>query len=154
MMPVTHQSCNIIHFYVMETLNALSARSLQFYVMAKHWASDLEFFKLESAFFDKLINEHFVHSDDVVRVEQVLMLTGKINRLKMDEEITCILLTEQLKQLELMAEDLIPEIIDNVKGKQVKLEYLVTNLTREFRQVKKELFSAIESIIKQNRLLA
>ncbi len=27
----------------METLNALSARSLQYYVMAEHWEFDLEF---------------------------------------------------------------------------------------------------------------
>ncbi|TSD66301.1 hypothetical protein FFF34_002550 [Inquilinus sp. KBS0705] len=61
------------------------------------------------------------------------------------------MLTEQLQQLELMAEDFIPENIDSIQGKQVQLEYLITNLTHEFREIKKDLFSAIEHIMKESK---
>lgn len=53
----------------METLNALLARSLQYYVLAEHWASDLEFFKIESVFFDKLIKEYFIPIGEISGIE-------------------------------------------------------------------------------------
>jgi predicted transcriptional regulator len=135
----------------METLNALSARSLQYYVMAEHWASDLEFFKIESVFFDKLINEYFIAIGEASGTEALRNLLNKISRLKEDEQATAKMLTEQLQQLELMAEDFIPENIDSIQGEQVKLEYIITNLTREFREVKKELFLTIERVVKQSK---
>jgi len=135
----------------METLNALSARSLQYYVMAEHWASDLEFFKIESVFFDKLINEYFIAIGEASGTEALRHVLNKINRLKEDEQATAKMLTEQLQQLELMAEDFIPENIDSIQGKQVQLEYLITNLTREFREVKKGLFLTIERVIKESK---
>ncbi|MDB5126180.1 hypothetical protein [Mucilaginibacter sp.] len=135
----------------METLNALSARSLQYYVMAEHWASDLKFFKIETAFFDKLIKEYFIPIGEISGMEALRDLLNKINRLKEDEQATCKMLTEQLQQLELMAEDFIPENIDSIQGKQVQLEYLVTNLTHEFREVKKDLFVKIENIMRESK---
>jgi hypothetical protein len=138
----------------METLNALSARSLQYYVLAEHWASDLEFFKIETAFFDKLINDHFIRITEVSEIEKLYQLIKKIRGLKEDELATGKILAEQLKQLELMTEDFIPENVDDIRGKQVQLEYLVTNLTREYRKVKKELFVAIERMIKDGQLLS
>jgi hypothetical protein len=138
----------------METLNALSARSLQYYVLAEHWASDLEFFKIETAFFDKLINDHFIRITEVSEIEKLYQLIKKIRGLKEDELATGKILAEQLKQLELMTEDFIPENVDDIQGKQVQLEYLVTNLTREYREVKKELFVAIERMIKDGQLLS
>ena len=135
----------------METLNARSARSLQYYVMAEHWASDLEFFKIESAFFDKLIKEYFIPIGEISGIEALHGLLNKISRLKEDEQATCKMLTEQLQQLELMAEDFIPENIDSIQGKQVQLEYLITNLTHEFRVVKKDLFLTIEHVMKESK---
>jgi hypothetical protein len=138
----------------METLNALSARSLQYYVLAEHWASDLEFFKIETAFFDMLINDHVIRITEVSEIEKLYQLIKKIRGLKEDELDTGKILAEQLKQLELMTEDFIPENVDDIQGKQVQLEYLVTNLTREYREVKKELFVAIERMIKDGQLLS
>lgn len=135
----------------METLNALSARSLQYYVLAEHWASDLEFFKIESAFFDKLIREYFIPIGEISGIEALQGLVNKISLLKEDEQATCKMLTEQLQQLELMAEDFIPENIDSIQGKQVQLEYLITNLTHEFREIKKDLFLAIEHVMKESK---
>nr|WP_157536212.1 hypothetical protein [Mucilaginibacter sp. L294] len=135
----------------METLNVLSARSLQYYVMAEHWASDLEFFRIESIFFDKLASEYFIAIGEVSGTEALYHVLNKISRLKEDEQATAKMLTEQLQQLELMAEDFIPENIDSIQGKQVQLEYLITNLTREFREVKKELFLTIERVIKESK---
>ncbi|MES2062424.1 MAG: hypothetical protein V4456_10925 [Bacteroidota bacterium] len=135
----------------METLNALSARSLQYYVMAEHWASDLEFFKIESVFFDKLISEYFIAIAEASGTEALRHVLNKISRLKEDEQATAKMLTEQLQQLELMAEDFIPENIDSIQGKQVQLEHLITNLTREFREVKKDLFLTIERVIKESK---
>lgn len=45
----------------METAPSLSSRSLQYYVMARHWASELEFFKVETAFFHRLLDDYIVY---------------------------------------------------------------------------------------------
>jgi hypothetical protein len=42
-----------------------------------------------------------------------------------------------------MSEDIIPEDTDALTSTQVKLAYFMTNLTREFRQVKQDLFSLV-----------
>ena len=45
----------------METLNSLSARSLQYLVIAKKWSADLEFYKFEIKFLRALLeNNYFI----------------------------------------------------------------------------------------------
>ena len=138
----------------METINTLSARSLQYYVIAKHWVSDLEFFRIEAKFFNTLIDENLRRVKVSSGNNALRALLYKINKLNEDEQATAKMLAEQLQQLELMAEDIIPENIDDVKGQQVQLEYLVANLIHEYRAVKREIFTTIESFLKENQRLS
>ncbi|RFZ85309.1 hypothetical protein DYU05_06855 [Mucilaginibacter terrenus] len=135
----------------MDITNTLSARSLQYYVMARHWESDLEFFRIETDFLSHLINYNLKLVKAIFDTSTLRSLLGKINRLKQDEQAVAKLLAAQLQQLELMAEDIIPENVDEVKGKQVHLECLVAGLLKEYQAVKKSLFATIEHTLKENR---
>ena len=135
----------------MESLNAMSARSLQYYVITRHWVSDLDFFRVETVFFNHLVNDHFLNIAAYSGVEGLHQILIKIKTLEQNEAATNKLLTAQLKQLELMTEDLIPENPQELTAKQVRLEYMVTNLSHEFRKIKKELFSLLEMVIKQEK---
>jgi len=132
----------------MGTTTAMSARSLQYYVIANRWALDLEFFKVETAFFYRLIEEYFIRSGDATYAAKFKKITEDLSKLETDKSYAGRLLNNQLKQLELMAEDIIPEDIDSLADKQIEIEYLVTGLLNEYREVKKELFSIVETIRK------
>jgi hypothetical protein len=64
-----------------------------------------------------------------------------------------ILLTNQIKQLELMAEDVIPEDAERLAATQVKLEYFMIKLTKGYRLIKNELFELVANFIKKDELL-
>ncbi|TFF35396.1 hypothetical protein [Mucilaginibacter psychrotolerans] len=134
----------------MGTFNAMSARSLQYYLMAKHWASDLEFFKVETSFFKHLIDRYFTKVAEFSGVENLRKIMQKIQCLQDDELLLREALAKQIRQLELMADDFVPENIDRLKGKQIELEGLIANLLEEFRQVKKELFTLIETVMRED----
>lgn len=134
----------------MQILPTISARSLQFYVIARHWAADMEFFQTEAAFFDRLLNEHFMALANSAHVSRLSNLIKKIASLNAEERHADKLLTEQIEQLELMAEDVIPEDTDQLAQKQIYLENLIGTITHEYRQVKKDLFSLVEELMRDH----
>ncbi|MGZ3873813.1 MAG: hypothetical protein ACXVJD_12900, partial [Mucilaginibacter sp.] len=69
----------------MESTPAISARSLQYYVIARRWASDLEFFRIETAFFHRLINDYILQLKDNNRTLQLLGTGKKLDKLENDE---------------------------------------------------------------------
>jgi hypothetical protein len=137
----------------METLNSLSARSLQYFVIAKKWSSDLEFYKIEIKFLRTLLeNNYFVlqnngEKDTVKRINNdLLFLDVEKNQLERA-------LNEQIQQLELMSEDVIPEDATQIAGKQIRLEYMVIELFSEYKDLKREIFYLVQEASTQNMQL-
>ena len=122
----------------MQATITITARSLQYYVLAKRWLSDFEFFKIESGYLHRLIDVHTLRPQDNGQIEQLIALKSDLLRLQSQEFDA--LLTEQIWQLELMAEDIIAEDAESLVANQIKLEYFVTNLNNEFHFVKRELY--------------
>jgi hypothetical protein len=135
----------------METITAMSSRSLQYYVVAKRWASDIEFFKIETAFLHRLLDDYFIRLCEREYIEQLEQAGMKLLKLEREECMADLLITEQMKYVELMAEDIIYENADELAVNQVKLEYLMTNLTYDYREVKKELFTLVESVMREDK---
>jgi hypothetical protein len=144
---------NSLQLFYMETRNIMSARSLQYYVISRKWASDLEFYKIETAFFHHLIADHFMGLSASGYIEQ-LKMTGK-KLLCLDIEIMGAdkMLTDQLKQIEMMAEDIIGEDAEALSGTQVQLEYLTNSITRQFREIKTSLFTLVGHVVRDNNVL-
>ncbi len=136
----------------MGTITSMSARSLQYYVIDRRWASDIEFFKIETAFLHRLLDDYFVRLCNPVHIDQLKYVGKNLLKLEKEECQADLLITEQLKNVELMTEDIIPENADELTVNQVKLEYLMTNLIREYREVKQELFALVESVMVENKL--
>jgi hypothetical protein len=137
----------------METITAMSSRSLQYYVISRRWVADLEFFRTETQFLQRLLDDHFTQLCNEDHIDKLREVSKKLVVLEQDEQQVDKLLTRQLKNIELMAEDVMPEDADALAGTQVQLEYLVTNLTREYRGIKKELFNLVTQVIHKHRLL-
>lgn len=137
----------------METLNSLSARSLQYLVIAKKWSVDLEFYKFEIKFLRTLLeNNYFIlqnngEKDSVKRINNdLMMLDVEKNQLERS-------LNDQIQQLELMSEDVIPEDATLVAGQQIRLEYMVTDLFSEYKDLKREIFYLVQEASAQNNQL-
>lgn len=130
----------------MGTTSAMSARSLQYYVIATRWESDIEFSITETSFFYHLIDEYLIRLCEPSHLRVFKQIMSKLSKLEINRCNARRLLTDQLKHLELMAEDVIPENIDSLSGKQIELEYLMSGLIEEYREVKSELFELVETI--------
>ena len=138
----------------METRNGLSARSLQYLVIAKKWSSDLEFYKLEIKFLRGLLEANFntlLNNGDKENVKRINNDLVQIDAEKVQLECS---LNDQIKHLELMAEDIIPEDMTIVAGKQIRLEYMVSDLFSEYKDLKREVFDLIQEALSQGKQLS
>jgi hypothetical protein len=136
---------------VMGTITSMSARSLQYYVICRRWASDIEFFKIETVFLHRLLDDYFVRLCNPAHIDKLKHVGKNLLKLETEEYRADLLITEQLKNVELMTEDIIPENAEELTVNQVRLEYLMTNLILEYREVKKELFALVESAMHENK---
>ena len=127
----------------------MSTRSLQYYVIAKKWFSDLQFYKIETAFFHSLIEDHFIYLSGAKYVLDLRHLNSDLILLDRDIDETEGLLGGQIKHVELMAEDIIPEDTESVTITQVQLEYRIAGLLREYRQLKAELFKLVGRVMRE-----
>lgn len=137
----------------MGILNSLSARSLQYLVIAKKWNADIEFYEFEIKFLRLLLeNNYFIlqnngDRDTVKRINNDLMrLDSEKNQLERS-------LGDQIQLLELMSEDVIPEDATLVAGKQIRLEYMVTELFSEYKDLKREIFYLVQQASTQHNFL-
>lgn len=128
----------------MESLNGLSARSIQYLVIAKKWSSDLEFYNIEIKFLRSLLGVNFITLLNNGDKEIVKRINTDLSQLDEEKAKLEYSLNDQIKQLELMAEDIIPEDVTTIAGKQIRLEYMVTNLFSEYKDIKREIFDLVQ----------
>ena len=110
-------------------------------MIVKRWSSDLEFFRLETDFLRQLLDRYISRLQDVEHLHKLVKAAkdlADLQKLEVDE-----LLAGQLTQLELMAEDVIPEDADALASSQMKLEQFITGLTQKFRALKQEIFQLV-----------
>jgi hypothetical protein len=136
----------------METTKEISARSLQYYVIARRWLSDLEFFKQESNFLRHLLQRHMLHIQNQEHMHELIVITNALEKLEVIDIYE--LLAGQLRHLELMAEDIIPEDTTALAATQVKLEYYMSNLTKQFRLLKQDIFKLVLGLRHAGTLIA
>lgn len=128
----------------MEFMLPVSSRSLQYYVIARRWLSDLEFFRLESGFLHQLLDRYITRLQELEMVGQLVDTGKKLQQL--EQMVADDKLSNQLTQLELMAEDIIPEDAEALAATQVELEHFMSDLTKQFRTVKKEIYQLILTV--------
>lgn len=137
----------------METSAELSARAQQYYVLSRRWESDLEFFKIETAFLHRLLDDYFVRLLNPVYFEDLKQTGARLFDLEKDESELRKQLSGHLKQLELVAENIIPEDIGNLTDAHVEIGSLVSKLVNEYREVKKQLFALVERAMTEKKLI-
>ncbi|HVW15984.1 MAG TPA: hypothetical protein VHB54_19300 [Mucilaginibacter sp.] len=137
----------------METAFSLSARSQQFYVLCRHWKSDLEFFRIEAAFLHRLLDDYFVQLLSPEFFDNLKETSQKLFKLEKDENSLHQQLTAHMKELELAAENVVQEDNEKLANEQEELEVVLFKLINEYREVKKEMFALVESARHKKKLI-
>jgi len=136
----------------METLNAMSARSIQYYVISRKWSSDLSFYKIETAFLHRLIEDHFIMLSAPENIDALKTAGKKLLRLEVEISNADKVLADQIKQIELMTEDIIIEDAEALAVTQVQLEKMIGEITCQFRELKINLFELVEHVMKNRNI--
>jgi septal ring factor EnvC (AmiA/AmiB activator) len=136
---------------VMETITSLSSRSLQYYAIARKWSSDVEFYKHEVKFLRSLLDDSFFNTKSAADRTKIAEFNNELMELDVEKSQLERLLEEQLKELELMAEDVIPEDANHIACKQIRLEYMVNDLFSDYKQLKREIFALVERVSGQTK---
>jgi hypothetical protein len=137
----------------METLTKLPARALEYYINVRRWKTYLEFFNLEVVFLNRLMEEHFLQLSGEDHIKKLTQLGSKLSVLVNEKHHIVGLLDLQLRNLELLAEDLLSEGLGELSEKQADLECRMTDLIHQYREVKKELYVIVEEILDERKLL-
>ncbi|WP_432714312.1 hypothetical protein [Pedobacter sp.] len=130
----------------METSDNLSSQSAQYYVIAERWASDLEFFNVESNFFHHLLNKYANSSSSTTDLEKLKKLGEELKVLEEERQKVQTLVNELLRQIALVAEGKEHENNESIETKHTTLESLMVELTERYRKLKRELFLTVENI--------
>lgn len=134
-------------------VTTFSTSSLKQYVIVRRWTSDIEFFKIETAFLHRLLDEHFIGLCSSNLVERLKQVGAELLDLEKNESKAGKKLHYQLRELGWIAKNLISENKDRLLASQVEIEYMMVNLIRQYHEVKKEIFSLIEEIRHENKQL-
>ena len=137
----------------METALSLSARSQQIYVLCRHWESDLEFFRIETAFLHRLLDDYFVQLLSPEYFEDLKKSTQKLFVLEKEENSLRQQIMDHMKQVELAVENVAPEDAEKLADDQATIEALLLKLINDYREVKKEMFALVEKAMHSKNLI-
>lgn len=137
----------------METALSLSARSQEIYVLSRHWESDLEFFRIETAFLHQLLDDYFVQLLSPEHMEELKKSSQKLFELEKEESSVRQQITTHMKQIELAAESIIPEDAEKLVEDQATIESLLLKLINDYRDVKKDMFTLVEKAMNRKKLI-
>ncbi|RNL56033.1 hypothetical protein [Pedobacter jejuensis] len=138
----------------MNTINSTSAEYRQYHAIARHWASDVDFFKIEIVFLHHLLDDHFIRLSGPEYFEALKSVGAKLLQLEKDKYSADIHLIEHLKDLEGQTEDLVFDRGEFLSVKHEQMEHEMTHLTTAYRTLKKELFLLIQQVIKARQEIA
>jgi transcription elongation factor GreA-like protein len=129
----------------------LANRSQQYHVVTRQWISEINFFTIETTFLQNLLMNCISIRADNTFAEKRKMTVERLLKLDADKSYSDLILNEQCNMLEQITQESTPENEVDLACKQMELEYLMPSLNEEYREVKKELFSLVESVLPDNR---
>ncbi|SIS10934.1 hypothetical protein SAMN05421821_12713 [Mucilaginibacter lappiensis] len=134
----------------MENVTEMSDRSAEYHAIAGRWKSDLEFFKIESSFLSRLKQDYYFTRLSAYRHTEELQEAGQ-KLLKLQDDILWAEahVDAQLHQLAQVAENKEEENSKKLALTNAKVGHLMINLTHEYQKVKKELFTAVDTIFRE-----
>jgi len=130
-----------------------TAKAEELYVLTQYWISDLEFYKKDLGFLNKLINYYFIwitekeHIDMVTRIEKGLKETRK----------QCVDLLEKVsKHRQRLGQWVTQDKLEDARLIRTEHEHLedeIADFVKSFRKQRKESFCITEYVVDAEKLL-
>lgn len=137
----------------MENVTEMSDRAEQYYLAAKRWGADLGFFEIETDFLLRLQQDYFIRLTEQVDGGTLKTIDDKILALQLDMHDAGVRCQAHLDRFASIAENVTPEDISYLMIENNSLSDLMINLTKEYQEVKKELFTLVKRVLHENKLL-
>ena len=131
----------------------MSDSAEQYYVITKRWVSDLEFFQIETDFLRHLQQDYFIRLFEETDVAKLKDVGNRLLKLQLDMKDAHVQCSGQLDRLTLIAENKSTEDIHYLAVENFSLSDLMSALTQNYYEAKKELFKLAESVMRENKFL-
>ena len=132
----------------MNRINSTSVTYRRYHTIARHWASDIDFFKIEMVFLHHLLDDYFLRLSAPEYIEGLKSVGRKLLQLEKDKYSADVHLMEHLKHLEGQTEDLVFDHFEFLAANHEGMENQMIHLTTTYRMLKQELFLQIQEVIK------
>ncbi len=132
----------------------LSARAIYYYLNARRWLADLEFFQVEVSFLQGLLDDYFIRlTDDIEFCKKLKGLRSQLFKLAKEIGNYRLQLNDHIHLIVPEAEHSI-EREEILASRQVAFEIQIPKLTHEYRNAKRELFNLVGAIVRENKFIA
>ncbi len=121
------------------------------YILTEHWQSDLIFFKDELRFFRSLIDKHFLSLIDEKNIDKTRLLVNALSNLENQRAALQRNVKEHLKHLGNLLENPFPYNAQHYRAEHTRLEVVVAEYFKNFRQTKKEIFAFVEQVMESEK---
>lgn len=139
----------------MENVTEISDRSAEYHVIAKRWKSDLEFFKIESAFLHSLQQDYyFTKKEDYNNTEFLQKAGDHLLNLQQDIIYADTQVNAQLHQLTLVAENILNENSRELALTNATVGHLMIKLTHKYQAIKKDFFTSVEGVFRELNVMS
>lgn len=117
-------------------------------VLVKHWHSDIQFFKDEIKFLNKLLDRYFIWLTDDELVNTASILKRSLKGLEMDCLVLESSISQHLHQLEKLYQNNVAKLGKEEIQMHINLEANTASLVKAFKSIKKEIFDLTETVMK------
>lgn len=135
----------------MNSINSTSLAYIQYHAIAKHWASDIDFFKIEMVFLHHLLDDHFILLSGPAYIDDLKAVGKKFLKLEQDKYSADTDLIDYIKVLEGQTENLVDGHGELPEIKQKQMEHTMLHLNSTYRKLKQELFSLVILLIQDRK---
>ena len=119
----------------------------EIYMLTKHWQSDVEFFAYEIKFLLNLTNKYFIWLTDDQNIETVASVQKDLKRLRKEQKELADNLKTHLNHITALLENAFIYDEHTFKDEHIALENKLTDFTKTFKEVKKQVFKCTEEVL-------
>lgn len=125
----------------------------EIYALTDHWRSDLKFYSDELTFLDHLIGKYFIWLIKKESVSEVQTLVQHLSDMNKHQKVLNEKIKKHLSDLQLLMENAFNQEEDWFRKEHVQLENELAEHLKQFRDLKKRIFTITEHVLESDKLL-
>ena len=125
----------------------------ELYMLTKHWKSDIQFYKNDIKFLQRLINKYFIWVTKKENIETVTKIESSLHKLTKNCDSLIKSIDKHLEHLSNLINDPFKYNSQTIKAEHPKLENDIAEFIKIFREHKKDTFAITEYIVDDEKLM-